>query len=561
MNKGYKKFIKFILEGNKGLFVWYLVNIFAVTLISVVVINLFNIINTILITDQLITLGSVFLIVIFASGLSFIAVARIRNQEFDIIVRSKELIIDYLITIDFEQLENPQIKQEILKKKNFIERLTLNIFQPLETIITDIFVIIANFVIINTIKLDFILILIVCFTVFLNTKIQKLNQQHLIEMLNQVALNDKRYNFYNYFLTKLSTQKDLRKTAVGNVMFDDASENIDGIVGKFDQYLDKTLVVRIKQIFLIEIQNLMIYLYIAYLYYNHSITLVDVGTLYLATNAMVSSLKSIFNSYVSFEGLNKFSEMIGEVFDGDVVEQLDQPIETIEFRNVSYRYPGQQEFTLKNINFTWTTAQNLAIVGRNGEGKSTLTKLIAGVYKPTEGQILINGKAMTNVKWSTNFGILHQNARLIEAKLKDNFVLETELEQLFKDFELEKYLNLLDKHVSTLFDEDGVNLSKGEKQKILLCKIYQLDCDIYIFDEPTSALDPLAEADYIRLLNEKFNDNKKILIVHKMALINNYEQIIVLNDKTVDQVADFATLLRDNQTFNSLYNAHKQLYS
>ncbi len=561
MNNPYYKFLSFIGRKNKMMFVWYLINIIMMTTTSILLVNLFNALSH-FINNEMINGAILYFICIIVAGLiASFSLYKIRIHEHQVILEAKVLIIDYIKHIDLESLTSPSLKEEILRKKQFIYVIIYAIFKPFETILSDIFIIIVNIIMINTIKLDIVLMLIVIFTVAINYTINKKNMDLWMELLEKVKQNDKINNFYNFFLIRYEIQKELRTTKIADMLYQDATDNVDDIMDKMNAHNNQVFLLNIKQIFLVQVQNILIYVYIAFLYINQEISITEVGTLYLATNTIVVSLKNLFDAYISFDGIQNFAAIIAEIFDYEAKDNFFDEINTIEFKNVSYKYANQSEYSLKSISFKWDTNDKLAIVGINGSGKTTISKLIAGIYKPTEGQIYINGDPIDNQDISSKFGILHQKARLIESKLSDNFLNDADTAKLFEEFELNQFIDKLDKPVSTLFDEDGVNMSKGEIQKLLLSKMYQLNKELYIFDEPTSALDPLAEKQYLKVFEDKFNNIKSILIVHNMSLIKKYEQIIVLDGGIISGSGDFDQLLEENEIFRNLYQAHKTLYS
>ena len=174
----------------------------------------------------------------------------------------------------------------------------------------------------------------------------------------------------------------------------------------------------------------------------------------------------------------------------------------IEFRNVSFKYPASGEYALKDVNIKFRAGEKLAVVGRNGSGKTTFIKLLCRLYDPTEGTILLNGKDIRDYDYSEYLGIfsvVFQDFKLFAFKLGDNVAGRSDYNASLADECLEKAgfadrLKTLEKGEETYlykeFERDGVDLSGGEAQKVALARALYKNAPFIILDEPTAALEP-----------------------------------------------------------------------
>ena len=190
-------------------------------------------------------------------------------------------------------------------------------------------------------------------------------------------------------------------------------------------------------------------------------------------------------------------------------------LHTIEFRHVSFAYPNTDKLILDDINITINPGEKLSIVGLNGAGKTTFIKLLCRLYDPTAGQILMDGKDVKEYdyqEYMKQFAPVFQDFKLFGFSIGENILQKDaserteednkKLNELMKLVELdgliEKNKNGIDTLVFTIFDEEGIEPSGGEQQKIAIARALQKDAPVIILDEPTSALDPVAEYEIYR---------------------------------------------------------------
>lgn len=246
----------------------------------------------------------------------------------------------------------------------------------------------------------------------------------------------------------------------------------------------------------------------------------------------------------------------------------------VEFRDVSFRYPGSDIWALRHVNMRFKVGKRLAIVGENGSGKTTFIKLLCRLYDPQEGQILLNGIDIRKYRYDDYMGIfsvVFQDFQLICQPLGANVAgsMEYDRDRARKaliDAGFADRLAAMEKGLDTMLyknlSEDGVEVSGGEAQKIAIaCALYK-DAPFIILDEPTAALDPIAEAEIYSKFDEIAGNKTAIYISHRLSSCKFCDEIAVFHEGAVIQQGSHAELLADRGgKYYALWNAQAQYYT
>ena len=215
--------------------------------------------------------------------------------------------------------------------------------------------------------------------------------------------------------------------------------------------------------------------------------------------------------------------------------------ESLEFRNVSFRYGENKKNTLSNVSFKINRGESIAVVGHNGAGKTTLSKLIMRLYDVNEGEILYNGiniKEYDLLKYRQKFASVFQDYRIFAMTVAENVLVEevdenniSRATQALKQSGVYGKISSLDKQENTIltreFDENGALLSGGESQKVTIARMFAKNFDLAILDEPSSALDPVAESKMYDSLMEGTKDKTVIYISHRLSSATQSDNILV----------------------------------
>lgn len=289
---------------------------------------------------------------------------------------------------------------------------------------------------------------------------------------------------------------------------------------------------------------------------------------------VLSSVNSIINNNQYLQLYIDFLNIEGEKYKGTIpVEKRNDDEYEIEFKNVSFKYPGTDVYALKNVSIKLNIGERLAIVGMNGSGKTTFIKLLCRLYDPNEGEILLNGidiKKYDYKEYMNLFSIVFQDFKLFSFSLGQNVAAsvnydETAVTDVLEKAGLKERLTTMPRGVHTPlykdFDEDGVEISGGEAQKIALARALYRDAPIIILDEPTAALDPIAEFEVYSKFNEIIDTKTAFYISHRLSSCRFCDEIAVFHEGRIVQKGNHEELLKDTDgKYYELWNSQAQYY-
>ena len=271
----------------------------------------------------------------------------------------------------------------------------------------------------------------------------------------------------------------------------------------------------------------------------------------------------------------EFLDIPNSMYQGSLTteKRADRQYE-VEFKNVSFKYPGSENWALKNVSMKFKVGKRLAIVGENGSGKTTFIKLLCRLYDPQEGQILLNGIDIRKYNYRDYmdvFSIVFQDFQLISQPLGQNVagsstydeakVRKALIDAGFGD-RLETMPDGLNTQLYKDFTENGVEVSGGEAQKIAIARALYKDAPFIILDEPTAALDPIAEAEIYSKFNDISGDKTAIYISHRLSSCKFCDEIAVFHDGGVIQQGTHDGLLADTTgKYHELWHAQAQYYT
>lgn len=244
------------------------------------------------------------------------------------------------------------------------------------------------------------------------------------------------------------------------------------------------------------------------------------------------------------------------------VERSSKYGDEIEFSHVSFKYPGTQKMVLNDLSFKINKDKVTAIVGENGAGKSTIIKLVAGLYEPTEGFVKIsnmNPYSMSNEDISNELSIVFQDFKNYEISLRDNILFGKagDISEDLRLLELDKYSE--NTNIGKL-EEDGVYLSGGESQKLALARAIQKKSDFLIFDEPTASMDPMVEAKMYDNILKVLKSRGAIIITHRLVLSKLADDIIVLNEGRIIERGSHDELMNKGGIYKQMYDEQSGWY-
>ena len=322
------------------------------------------------------------------------------------------------------------------------------------------------------------------------------------------------------------------------------------------------------------------YFYIGWLALTGAITIGDfsmcigaAGTLYFSLMGLVGGMQDIANKcnyahrYIEFMDYPAaMSKGTRKISDGD---------HTIEFRHVGFKYPRSDKWVLRDINLTIKQGEHLSVVGLNGAGKTTFIKLLCHLYDVTEGEILIDGvniKEYSDEEYRKLFAVVFQDFSLFAFSLRENIAFSDDkkndpainevIEKCGLAEDAEKLPDGLDTVIFKSFDENGTDLSGGQKQKAAIARALYKDSPVVILDEPTAALDPVAEYDIYRQFDTLVGGKTAVYISHRLSSCKFCDRIAVFADSTVKEYGTHDELAyKPGGIYAEMFAAQAQYYT
>ena len=337
--------------------------------------------------------------------------------------------------------------------------------------------------------------------------------------------------------------------------------------------------------FVSTILNSVLFIYIAYSVIFEGGRIGDYSLYSGALTSITTYVATLLTSTVTiYEGtlfINNMIEFMKE--ESDIVPTEEKPLipergapHTIEFRNVSFRYPGVDRYVLRDVNLKFEHSESVVLVGLNGAGKSTLIKLLTRLYDPTEGEIYLDGQDLRkyDVKALYNmFGIIFQDfgryADTISENIKygdvDGNWSDEDVVMAARRAGAEEFINRLpdkyDTPLTRMFEDNGHELSVGQWQKLSVSRAFIKNSDILILDEPTASLDPLAEQEVFDQFAKLSKDKIAVFVSHKLSSAVSASKIVVIDGGTVAEVGNHEELIALHGRYYELFTTQARRYA
>lgn len=298
----------------------------------------------------------------------------------------------------------------------------------------------------------------------------------------------------------------------------------------------------------------------------------------LMYNELGYTIANISRSLSFFCDLTEFANLPEAEGTNDLPESERPEFESLEFRNVSFRYPGGEQYILKNMNMAIRAGAHYAFVGENGAGKTTITKLLMGLYEEYEGSILLNGRELKSYKQAqlkAMYSNVYQDFARYQDTIENNILLGD-----IRNMDTAEAGERMEKHIAALgvyeelsalpkgfktplgkLEDGSVDLSGGQWQKVVMARSLMNPAPVQILDEPTAALDPVSESELYEELGRISKGKTTIFISHRLGSTMLADQIFVLKDGGICECGTHQELMETDGLYRQMYDSQKSWYS
>lgn len=483
--------------------------------------------------------------------------------------------------VELSCFENTEFYDKYVKAVSEVSVRATQVLNSLSYIIGCIFNVLAMSLVIFSIDPWLTVFAILPFIVNLifGKKFNKMNYDYNMEMQEKCRKRD--YTRRVFYLSDYA--KEMRLTNINKVMFKNFHESIKDIKDCIKKHGFK---IGLMDYMFIAVNDIIVYL--GTIIYSSYKTLVTKTMLYgdcvvviNTINSVAWSLREISDIFIQFQNHSLYIENLRCFLEHESsVAENPKGIEppksaVLKLENVSFKYPGSDLNTLKNINMEIKPGEKIALVGYNGSGKTTLIKLIMRMYDATEGEITLNGIPIKKIKLSSYrdmFATVFQDYKIFSLSVLENVLLKENIDETEKSAAVtalkesgayDKVLSLsngIDTILTKEFAEDGAVLSGGEYQKIAIARVFVKSCDIAILDEPSSALDPIAEYKMYKAMTEACKDKTVIFISHRLSSAVLADKVYLIKG---GEIADHGThfeLLKKSVVYRDMWNKQAEKY-
>lgn len=361
------------------------------------------------------------------------------------------------------------------------------------------------------------------------------------------------------------------------------------ISGLFSKYMNmrfdiskdirfKNLKIEIVNCILLLLREGIVYSYLIYLVVTNKLGIGSFTMYFAAIASLANHMKVIVEDIAHINGQNLYINDLRDFIEKKEETEPTNPMKlpkgpfSIEFKNVSFKYPGSDNYVYEDISFAIKAGQKLAIVGHNGAGKTTFIKLLCRMYEPESGEILLNGiniKEFSKKEYYTIISAVFQEVKTMAFSVAENIACsenyneEKVLMSLEKADMKEKVLstqNGIKTSMQKILDDEGIEFSGGETQRIILARALYKDAGIVVLDEPTAALDAIAEKNIYEKFNAMVEDKTAIFISHRLASTSFCDVIAMFEHGKLVEYGTHDELIELNGKYADMFNVQAQYY-
>ncbi len=431
--------------------------------------------------------------------------------------------------------------------------------------------------------LDARILLIVGVVIVINACTNSRGNKLRYQANNELWPLDRRMTWFMRFAGDLKYAKDVRSNSAQDFLFSKYRKLSQDFYHLQNKIIDSDRNVKLINYVLTSVQELLIYLLLGFnIIVTKIFTVGDFSVVFNAMNVFKSGCSGIIDGIMEISNRGEYFKQYLEFINTPSVfragEQKKYSIGqeddfAVEFRNVSYRYPNQEEDALHNVNVTIRSKEKISIVGENGAGKTTFIKLLLRLYDPTEGAIYLNGRDIREIDYDDYcriFSAVFQDYNLFALTLRENLTLgnkeitDEKIKEAAHKIGFMHFIDAAPKQLDTLlysdYDKEGIDLSGGEAQKLAILRSLLRQSSVVILDEPTAALDPQAEYNVYKMIDECAGNKLMVYISHRLASCRFCDRILLFAGGRIAEEGTHKSLMAMDSMYKSLFNLQAQYY-
>ncbi|MDD3999737.1 MAG: ABC transporter ATP-binding protein [Bacilli bacterium] len=397
-----------------------------------------------------------------------------------------------------------------------------------------------------------------------------------------VSRTSRKRNYFYETCYDFTYGKDIRVYSLENKLANDYKKHSYNYLTVMKQIANRRFLVGLFELIMLLLQDGLAYFFVIKAYFEQSLTLGEVSFYIAAIIALSTTLRSISATVTLMNTNTRFTVDYFAYLDdkSHITLQGDKealaPKETleIEFKDVSFKYPRTERYILKNFNFKINKGEKLAIVGINGAGKSTIVKLITGLFLPTSGEILVNGiniLKFNEEEYQKMFSVVFQDVNIYATSVLKNVIgtdqgpearkrgiaclnlvgLQEKIESLPKQYDTE---------MLKVIDETGIEMSGGQNQKLAIARALYKDANMIILDEPTASLDALAEGEIYQNFDKLVEKKTAIYISHRLSSTKFCDKIALFTNDGLKEYGSHAELIELKGEYYQMFMTQGKYY-
>lgn len=480
-----------------------------------------------------------------------------------------------VMSLNYEDLENPAVLDMFEKSKSGFNM--YDFFDKIVAVITNVLSFIGYAAILFTYSR--LMLIVVVAVVVINLICNAKKNKYYYKAGEDAAPMNRKFAYLAGLMYGFDYAKEIKVGELSDYITDKYDDNIVGFKKIF-----RTLY---RHVFLLSgvssltsvIQTFTLYSVVAYSAIQKTISIGDF-TMYISSISAASGcLLTIVSAMIDISKNTKYAtdmrlffEMERKTEMGGILPDRSANNVDIEFRNVSFKYPRTERYVLRHISFTVHSGEKISIVGKNGSGKTTLIKLLLRLYEPTEGEILVGGKNITDYDYKAYlslFAPVLQDYKIFAFSCKENIELNLEdneerLMRAIHDSDLDEKISSLPNGVLTpvykQFDENGVEFSGGENQKLAIARAIYKDAPIILLDEPTANLDPLSEYDIYTMIYHMLGNKTSFFVSHRLASGRFCDRIFVVDGGEIIADGPHDSIVKSCELYREMFEKQAQFY-